>query len=252
MISSLDLDLRLEHYSIFGFASETFRFRRVARDSRRSRAGAWLPVEINGRIGNNQAAERGATRCREMLYCVNCGSSLTEESTLCVKCGFPVTLDGSRTPAESRAAARDKYSATPPGNGHHIRMWFPVFLAVLATAALYATIRMKSDPSGIEIVKRHFVFYDEYAHGSWQRTPCQVAGHEKCVEVRYTVAVQGCGPVTFSWQVFPTEDDLNYEGALPRVNETKYAFYAFLVKDSGTLIPAQALGKPVPESCQYR
>ena len=163
MISSLDLDLRLEHYSICGFARETFRFRRVARDSRRSRAGAWLPVEINGRIGNNQAAERGATRCREMLYCVNCGSSLTEESTLCVKCGFPVTLDGSRTPAESRAAARDKYSATPPGNGHHIRMWFPVFLAVLATAALYATIRMKSDPSGIEIVKRHFVFYDEYA-----------------------------------------------------------------------------------------
>jgi hypothetical protein len=187
-----------------------------------------------------------------MLHCVNCGSSLPEESTLCVKCGFPVTLDESRTAAELQNARENKYSATPPGYGHHVKLWFPLVLAVLASAALFVAIRMKSDPSGIEIVKRHFVFYDEYSRGAWKRAPCQDPEHQNCVAISYTVPVQACGPVTFSWRVFPAEDDLNYEGAQPRVDETKYAFYAFLIKDSGTLVAAQAVGKPVPQTCQYR
>jgi hypothetical protein len=187
-----------------------------------------------------------------MLYCVKCGSSLPEETTLCLKCGFPVTLDESRTGAELQTASKNKYSATPPGYGHHVRLWFPLVLAALASAAVFVAIRMHSDPSGIEIVKRHFVFYDDYSHGAWQRKPCQEAGHEQCVDVTYTVPVQACGPVTFSWRVFPSDDDLNYEGAQPRVDEAKYAFYAFLIKETGALVPAQALGKPVPQTCQYR
>lgn len=188
-----------------------------------------------------------------MVHCVKCGSSVPEESTLCLKCGTPVTLDESRTPAEMREARERKYSAVPAeGYGHHVRLWFPVALGILACAALFAAVRMNSDPYGIGIVKRRFVFYDEYAHGRWQHQPCQAAGHKKCVDVMYTVPVQACGPVTFSWEVYPSEDDLNYEGAEPRVNEAKYAFYAFLVKDTGALIAAQAFGKPVPETCQYR
>jgi hypothetical protein len=187
-----------------------------------------------------------------MLHCVNCGSSLSEESTLCLKCGFPVTLDESRTSKELQEARKNKYSAMPSGYGHHVKLWFPLVLAVLASAAVFVAIRMKSDPSGIDIVKRRFVFYDEYSHGAWQRQPCEDAEHKTCIDVSYTVPVQACGPVTFSWRVFPSEDDLIYEGAQPRVNETKYAFYQFLIKDSGMLVPAQAVGKPVPQTCQYR
>jgi hypothetical protein len=187
-----------------------------------------------------------------MLHCVNCGSSFPEESTLCVRCGFPVMFDESRTAAEGENARKNKYSATPAGYGHHIKLWFPLVLAVLASAAVFVTIRMKSDPSGIEIVKRRFVFYDEYSHGDWRRKPCQGTGPEKCLEVSYTLQVQACGPVTFSWRVFAADDDLEYEGAQPHVDESKYAFYAFLIKDSGALVPAQSLGKPIPETCQYR
>lgn len=187
-----------------------------------------------------------------MLYCVNCGSSLPEESTLCLKCGFPVTLDESRTPAQVRAERESRYSVAPAGRGRQYRMWVPVVLAVLASAAIFVTIKMKSDPSGIEIVKRHFVFYDEYSHGSWQHTPCQAAGHDKCFDIAYTVPVQACGPVTFSWRVFPAEDELEYKGAQPRIDETKYAFYEFLVPETGALVPAQAEGKPAPQACQYK
>ena len=187
-----------------------------------------------------------------MLHCVKCGSLLPEDSTLCPKCGYPVARDESATAGETRDARKNKYSATPPGYGHHVKMWFPVVLAILASAALYVGLRMKSDPGEIEIVKRHFVFYDEYSHGTWARKPCQVAGHDTCFDISYVVPVPACGPVTFSWQVYPGEDDLTYEGAQPRVDETKYAFYAFLIKDNGTLVPAQAFGKPVPAACQYR
>ena len=187
-----------------------------------------------------------------MLYCVKCGSSVAEGTTFCLKCGTPVTGEESRTAAEAQAAQSKKYSAIPSGYGHHVRLWFPVALGLLACAALFTAVRMNSDPYGIGIVKRHFVFYDDYAHGTWRYKPCEAAGHQKCVDVSYTVPVQACGPVTFSWEVFPGEDDLNYEGAEPRVNEAKYAFYAFLVKDTGALIAAQAVGKPVPETCQYR
>ena len=187
-----------------------------------------------------------------MLHCVKCGSSLPEESTLCLKCGFPVSPAVGRADARAGGAPENKYSATPRGYGHHVKLWFPLLLAVLGSAAVFMAIRAKSDPSGIEIVKRHFVFYDGYSHGTWQRKPCQDPQHQQCVDVNYTVPVQACGPVTFSWRVFPSDDDLNYEGAQPRVDETKYAFYAFLIKDSGTLVAAQAFGKPVPETCQYR
>ena len=182
-----------------------------------------------------------------MLHCVKCGSSLPEESTLCLKCG---SISPGRT--GGAAACEHENSAIPSGYGHHLKLWFPLLLAVLASAAIFVAIRMKSDPSGIEIVKRHFVFYDEYSHGAWERQACQDAEHRQCVDVSYTVEVQACGPVTFSWRVFPSEDDLNYKGAQPRVDETKYAFYAFLIKDSGTLVAAQALGKAVPQTCQYR
>ena len=187
-----------------------------------------------------------------MLHCVKCGSSLPEESTLCLKCGFPVAPEESRGDAGTGGERKQDYSATPRGYGHHIKLWFPLLLAVLGSAAVFVAIRMKSDPSGIEIVKRHFVFYDDYSHGVWQRKPCQDPEHQQCVNVTYTVPVQACGPVTFSWRVFPADDDLNYEGAEPRVDEVKYAFYAFLIKDSGTLVAAQAVGKAIPESCQYR
>jgi hypothetical protein len=190
-----------------------------------------------------------------MLFCTNCGSSIPEQSTLCVQCGLPVidhTNHTNRSPATNPPAPHDNYSATPRGVHHHIKPWVPFILALIGSAAVFTAIRMKSDPSGIEIVKRHFVFYDEYSHGDWQRKPCQAAGHEKCFDITYTVPVPACGPVTFSWRVFPAEDDLNYQGAQPRVDETKYAFYAFLIQDSGTLVPSQALGKPVPDSCQYR
>src|ERR1700722_3211835 len=187
-----------------------------------------------------------------MLHCVKCGSSLPEGSTLCLKCGFPVAMGSDRGDAGAEGVREDKYSATPSGYGHHVKFWFPLLLAVLGSAAVFMAIRVKSDPSDIEIVKRHFVFYDEYSHGVWQRKPCQAAGHTSCVEGTYTVPVRAGGPVKFSWRVFPAEDDLEYEGALPRVNETRYAFYSFLVKETGALIPAQAYGKPVPETCQYR
>ena len=186
-----------------------------------------------------------------MLHCGKCGSVVPEETTVCPKCGYPVNTQESASAEESRDAEK-KYSATPPGYGHHVKLWFPVVLAVLASAALYIGLRLKSDPGGIEIVKRHFVFYDDYSHGAWTRKPCKAAGHDTCFDVTYTVPVQACGPVVFSWQVYPGEDDLMYEGAQPRVDETKYAFYAFLIKDSGTLVPAQALGKPVPGTCQLR
>ena len=187
-----------------------------------------------------------------MLHCVNCGASIPEASTLCVKCGLPIINHESRDSARAGIAPKDNKLAMPQGLRHHVKLWVPLVLAVIGSAAVFVAIQMKSDPSGIEIVKRHFVFYDEYSHGTWQRKPCTAADHAKCIAVNYTVPVQACGPVTFSWQVFPTEDDLNYQGAQPRVDETKYAFYAFLVPDSGTLIPAQALGRPVPETCQYR
>jgi zinc-ribbon domain len=187
-----------------------------------------------------------------MLYCAKCGSSLPEESTLCLKCGFPVSLGETHDAATGAGSREHEHSATPARYGHHLKLWFPLLLAALASAAVFVAIRMKSDPSGIEIVKRHFVFYDEYSHGVWERKACQAAEHQQCVDLSYTVQVQACGPVTFSWRVFPSEDDLNYQGAQPRVDETKYAFYAFLIKDSGTLLAPQALGKPVPQACQYR
>jgi hypothetical protein len=186
-----------------------------------------------------------------MLYCVNCGSLLEEESTLCLKCGFPVAFDEKGQPISQQSGRKRKESVEPLPFMHHVKLWVPLVLAIIGSAALYFFIQKKSDPSGIEIVKRHFVFYDDYSHGNWARQPCQEAGHDKCWDITYTVPVAACGPVTFSWRVFPAEDDLNYEGAMPRVDETKYAFYAFLVKDDGALIPSQALGKPVPSSCAY-
>src|SRR5271156_1203396 len=130
-----------------------------------------------------------------MLHCVKCGSLLPEDSTLCPKCGYPVARDESATAGEKRDARKNKYSATPPGYGHHVKMWFPGVLAILAWAALYVGLRMKSDPGGIEIVKRHFVFYDDYSHGSWARKACKGTGDDICFDVTYTVPVPACGPV---------------------------------------------------------
>ena len=92
-----------------------------------------------------------------MLYCVKCGSSVAEGTTLCLKCGTPVTGEEPRTTAEAQTAQSKKYSAMPQGYGHHVRLWFPVVLGIVACAALFAAVRMNSDPYGIGIVKRHFV-----------------------------------------------------------------------------------------------
>jgi hypothetical protein len=77
---------------------------------------------------------------------------------------------------------------------------------------------------------------------------------KKCREVRYTVPVNGCGPVTFAWHVSSGEDEdatLSYNGTYPKFNEDKYPLYAVLSQDS-RLIDSTALGKELPETCQFK
>jgi hypothetical protein len=106
----------------------------------------------------------------------------------------------------------------------------------------------------VEIVKKHFLFYPEYSHGVWREQPCASVDGKKCREVRYTVPVNGCGPVTFAWHVSSGEDEdatLSYNGTYPKFNEDKYPLYAVLSQDS-RLIDSTALGKELPETCQFK
>jgi hypothetical protein len=133
-----------------------------------------------------------------------------------------------------------------------------VLLSVLAFAAgagwLYVIYNEHRSKEPMEIVKKHFVFYPEYSHGSWREGQCASAGKEKCREVTYTIPLKACGAVRFDWLVFPAEDaeaTWSYNGASPRIDESKYPLYAVLSEDS-RLVDPPAVGKPLPETCQFK
>jgi len=129
-----------------------------------------------------------------------------------------------------------------------------VLVFVAAAGWLYVIVNehRQNDPMGI--VRKHFVFYPEYSHGVWREAKCINVDREACREVTYTIPVKGCGPVTFDWRVFRGEDGdktWSYIGANPSFDETKYPLYAFVSEDSH-FIDSPALGKPLPETCQFK
>jgi hypothetical protein len=133
-----------------------------------------------------------------------------------------------------------------------------ISLAVLAFAAgagwLYVIYNEHRSKQPLEIVRKHFVFYLEYAHGSWREGQCSSAGKEKCREVTYTIPLKDCGAVRFDWLVFEGEDDdstWSYNGTSPRIDESKYPLYAVLSEDSH-LVDPPAVGRPLPETCQLK
>jgi hypothetical protein len=131
-----------------------------------------------------------------------------------------------------------------------------VLLALVAAAGwFYVIYNEDRAKKPVEIVKKHFVFYSEYSHGVWREGPCPNADREGCRQVTYTIAVKGCGPVTFDWRVFPGEDldstSWAYHGTTPRFDENKYPLYAVLSEDS-RLIDSPALGKPLPQTCPVK
>jgi hypothetical protein len=106
----------------------------------------------------------------------------------------------------------------------------------------------------VEIVRKHFIFYPDYSHGTWRDTSCAGPGGQECREVTYTVPVRGCGAVTFDWRVQADGDGgktWSYKGTTPKFDEDKYPLYAVLSEDSG-LIDSPALGKPLPDTCQWK
>jgi hypothetical protein len=135
----------------------------------------------------------------------------------------------------------------------HFKNAVLILLGVAGVAGWLALIYIQHRANQpIEIVKKHFVFYPEYSHGTWREAPC--SGAEKCREVTYTIPVKGCGPVTFDWRVQAGDDrdpTWSYNGANPKFDEDKYALYAVLSEDS-RLIDSPALGKPVPDTCQMK
>lgn len=132
-----------------------------------------------------------------------------------------------------------------------------LILAAFAAAAgwLYVIYSEKRANDPIEIVKKHFVFYPEYSHGVWKESQCANKDGERCREVRYTVPVKDCGPVTFDWNVFTGDEadstSWSYNGPSPRFDENKYPLYAVLSGDS-RLIDSPALGKPLPQVCHAK
>jgi len=119
-----------------------------------------------------------------------------------------------------------------------------VLVAVLVMTAGFSCGDGNND--GLSIVKGHFVFYPEYSDGEWHEELCPSNDPSKCWYVRYTIPVKGCGPVTFSWTVYPSRNTFDYSGPKPSIDEGKYRLYAF---DSPNALPP--LGKPLPETCQY-
>ena len=133
-----------------------------------------------------------------------------------------------------------------------------IFLSVLAFAAgaswLYVIYNEHRSKQPMEIVRKHFIFYPEYARGSWREGQCSNAGKEKCREVTYTISLKDCGAVRFDWLVFPGEDDdstWSYNGTSPRIDESKYPLYAVLSEDS-RLVHPPAVGSALPETCQFK
>ncbi len=138
---------------------------------------------------------------------------------------------------------------------HHFRRAFLTFLVVASAAGwLYVIYNQNRAKDPLEVVRKHFVFYPDYSHGVWHEEKCTRADGEKCHKVTYTIPVKGCGPVTFDWRVFPTQDaepTWSFKGASPKLDETRYPLYAMLNEDS-RLIDSPALGNPLPETCQLR
>ena len=125
-----------------------------------------------------------------------------------------------------------------------------VLAAVAALSCCTGIENQRNEP--LDIVKRHFVFYPDYSHGEWHQELCPSHDPSRCVIVRYTIPLQGCGPVTFSWLVFPERNTFQYWGTKPSINEMKYPIYAFFDEDSHTLNHPPARGRPLPETCQYK
>lgn len=126
-----------------------------------------------------------------------------------------------------------------------------VLVSVAAAGWLYVFYNQKRSHDPIEIVKKHFVFYPEYSHGVWREAACPPVNGDKCEDVTYSISLNGCGPVTFDWRVFPGDDKdaaWSYKGPTPKFDENKYPLYAVLSADS-RLIDSPALGKPLPQSC---
>jgi hypothetical protein len=138
---------------------------------------------------------------------------------------------------------------------HHIRRAIlTLCVAVAAAGWLYVIYNERRSHDPTEIVKKHFVFYPDYSHGSWHEGQCADARKEKCREVTYTVPVKGCGAVTFDWRVFSDDDGdatWTYQGPSPKVNESKYPLYAVLNEDS-RFIDSPALRTALPEVCQVK
>jgi len=133
-----------------------------------------------------------------------------------------------------------------------------IFLGVLVFAAgagwLYVIYNEHRSKQPLEVVRKHFIFYPEYSHGSWREGPCADRSKEKCREVTYTIALKDCGAVRFDWLVFPGDDEdptWSYNGTSPRIDESKYPLYAVLSEDS-RLVDPPAVGRPLPESCQLK
>ncbi len=160
-----------------------------------------------------------------------------------------------------------------------------VLAAVAGWAYVAVNVHRQKDP--VVIVKKHFLFYPEYSHGVWTEASCTTAGAgteskpgsgsaagagassgsevKGCSDVTYTIPVKGCGNVTFDWNVFPGDGDVDatwmynppptLAGKLPgggqKIDEAAYPFYAFMGEDQ-RFIDSPALGKAVPEECAVK
>ena len=134
-------------------------------------------------------------------------------------------------------------------------------LVLLAAGAgwLYIAINQRQQNDPVGIVKKHFLFYPQYAHGAWHESPCapsptQAGDAANCRAVSYTVPVPGCGNVTFDWSVYPGDDanrSWSYNGTRPKLDEADYPLYAMLSDDSH-FMDSPALGKPLPQTCQLK
>jgi hypothetical protein len=137
----------------------------------------------------------------------------------------------------------------------HFKRAFLILLTLVAAAGwLYVIYNQERSNDPMEVVKKRFVFYPEYSHGVWREKECAHVDGDKCREVTYTIPVKGCGPVTFDWLVSTGEGAdaaWTYNGTDPRLDESKYPLYAVLNEDA-RLIDSPALGKPLPETCQFK
>ena len=127
-------------------------------------------------------------------------------------------------------------------------------LVIAAAGWGYVIYNEHRSKEPVEIVKKHFVFYPEYAHGVWREGVCSNAGTIQCRDVTYTIPVKACGTIAFDWRVFPDEDGdatWTYQGPTPKVDESKYPLYAVLNEDS-RFIDSPALGMALPRACQVK